>query len=343
MRLRGNGGTKEKHARFSRPLHGFTLVELLVVIAIIGILVALLLPAIQAAREAARRSQCLNNIKQIGLAMHMYHDTRKFIPPSRMPCHHGTWASAIWPYLEEGIVAQNWDKEKSYHFQPIQNIQVQVAVYLCPTRRSPPQLSIEGDSRGGVQHRAGALGDYAVSIGDGHEYQGDGGGNDSTAVIEGGQNLSIPNGAFRSATGKCFGFDPDFRLFGGYQERLKFKSIVDGLSKTIFLGEKHVPNIAPDGSPAFGRKSQQDNSIYNGDFHRTFARYGSDLAPIASSPNEPVLNNGYANFGSWHTGVCQFLLGDSSTRPISSSIDVVTLAQLCNIWDGRTVDTAKLE
>src|SRR5688572_13809052 len=87
-----------------RSRGGFTLVELLVVIAIIGILVALLLPAIQAAREAARRTQCLNHLKQIGLAMHMFHDTVKKIPPSRMPCHHGTWASAIWPYLEEGTI-----------------------------------------------------------------------------------------------------------------------------------------------------------------------------------------------------------------------------------------------
>jgi prepilin-type N-terminal cleavage/methylation domain-containing protein len=325
---------------------GFTLVELLVVIAIIGILVALLLPAIQAAREAARRSQCLNNLKQIGLAMHMYHDTRQAIPPSRLPCHHGTWANAIWPYLEEGIIAQQWDKEKSYHYQPIENVQVQVAVYLCPTRRAPPQLSVEGDSRGGVQHRPGALGDYAVSIGDGHEYQGDGGGTDSTKVIEGGNagiNLTIPNGAFRSATGQCFGFDPDFRLHGAYKTRLKFKNLVDGLSKTILVGEKHVPESAPDGGSAFGRKSQQDNSIYNGDFHRTFARYGSDLAPIAVSRDEPVLNNGYASFGSWHPGICHFLFGDSSTRGVSSSLDVVTLAQLCNIRDGAVSNSGALD
>jgi prepilin-type N-terminal cleavage/methylation domain-containing protein len=335
------GGTRQvisgRVAMRLRQHGGFTLVELLVVIAIIGILVALLLPAIQAAREAARRSQCLNHLKQIGLAMHMFHDTKQAIPPSRLPCHHGTWANAIWPYLEEGIIAQRWDKEKSYHYQPIENVQVQVAVYLCPSRRAAPQLSVEGDSRGGVQHRPGSLGDYAVSIGDGHEYQGDGGGNDSTKVIEGGNagiNLTIPNGAFRSATGTCFGFDPDFRLHGAYKTRLKFKNLVDGLSKTIFVGEKHVPERASDGGSAFGRKSQQDNSIYNGDFHRTFARYGSDLAPIAVSPDEPILNNGYANFGSWHPGICHFLFGDSSTRGVSNTLDPVTLAQLCNIRDG---------
>src|SRR5690606_16092177 len=121
--------------------------------------------------------------------------------------------------------AANWDDTLSYHYQPIENIQVQVGVYLCPTRRAPPQLSIEGDKRGGVDHRPGALADYAVSIGDGHDYQGDGGGNDSSPVVEG-VNLTVPNGAFRAATGKCFGFDPDLRLHGGYRERLKLKDLL---------------------------------------------------------------------------------------------------------------------
>src|SRR6478735_448846 len=89
MRLRGRGG--------------FTLVELLVVIAIIGILVALLLPAIQAAREAARRSQCINHMKQIGIAIHLFHDAKKVLPPSRVDCDHSTWAAEIWPYIEEGV------------------------------------------------------------------------------------------------------------------------------------------------------------------------------------------------------------------------------------------------
>src|SRR6478736_637949 len=165
MRFRGRGG--------------FTLVELLVVIAIIGILVALLLPAIQAAREASRRTQCLNHLKQIGLAMHMYHDARKSLPPSRMPCWHGTWASAIWPYLEEGNIAQQWDPVMGYYEQPLENLTVQVPVYICTSRRAPPQLSIEGDTRGSTPHRPGALSDYAVSIGDGIDYQGDKGSADS--------------------------------------------------------------------------------------------------------------------------------------------------------------------
>ena len=80
---------------------GFTLVELLVVIAIIGILVALLLPAIQAAREAARRGQCINNLKQLGVAMQNYHDTYKMLPAGNYSCCWGTWQMSILPFLED--------------------------------------------------------------------------------------------------------------------------------------------------------------------------------------------------------------------------------------------------
>ncbi|MFM9068057.1 MAG: DUF1559 domain-containing protein [Planctomycetota bacterium] len=81
---------------------GFTLVELLVVIAIIGILVALLLPAVQAAREAARRTQCLNNLKQLGLALHNYHDSRRSFPAGASPNVTAfNWRVAIWPFMEQ--------------------------------------------------------------------------------------------------------------------------------------------------------------------------------------------------------------------------------------------------
>ena len=92
---------------FARPLHGFTLVELLVVIAIIGILVAMLLPAVQAAREAARRIQCANNMKQIGIALHNYHDNYGGFPPgystpgdTAADAKHGSALVALLPFME---------------------------------------------------------------------------------------------------------------------------------------------------------------------------------------------------------------------------------------------------
>ena len=315
---------------------GFTLVELLVVIAIIGILVALLLPAIQAAREAARRAECQNNLKQIGLAIHMFHDARNTLPPSRLPCHHGTWASLLWPYLEEANVAERWVERDSYHYQPEANLLVQVDAYLCPTRRNPPQLSQEGqDARHNQRHRSGGLSDYAVSIGSGTDfdseppitYQGDG---EGQGKDDDGDSIGIPNGAFRRGKGECFGFDPDLKYYGNYESPISFKRITDGLSKTVFVGEKHLTE------EGFGLKRFNDNSVYNGDFHRTFARYGGVVAPIAV-PTDPADNLPHAPFGSSHPGICQFVFGDGSVQGLSTSIDPIPFGFMNAINDGEVV------
>ena len=98
--------TLSRHA--ARRRAGFTLVELLVVIAIIGVLVALLLPAVQAAREASRRASCQNNLRQLGLAVHNFHDSRNFLPPLRVSNNQATWFVLIMPYMEQGNIERLW-------------------------------------------------------------------------------------------------------------------------------------------------------------------------------------------------------------------------------------------
>ncbi len=124
---------------------GFTLVELLVVIAIIGILIALLLPAVQAAREAARRSQCTNNLKQIGLGMHNYHDIYRALPVGAYACCWGTWKVALLPYIEQVNLRQLYVDNNKYG-TPVDNARYAHAVNLPVTTTHIPTYQCPSDS-----------------------------------------------------------------------------------------------------------------------------------------------------------------------------------------------------
>src|SRR5262245_16988645 len=112
--LRAPASAFRPRRRRTRACGAFTLVELLVVIAIIGVLVALLLPAVQAAREAARRTQCENNIKQLSVALQTYHDTYHKLPPARWNGAYNSWFALMMPFLEARNQYQMWDFNKSF-------------------------------------------------------------------------------------------------------------------------------------------------------------------------------------------------------------------------------------
>jgi prepilin-type N-terminal cleavage/methylation domain-containing protein len=319
---------------------GFTLVELLVVIAIIGILVALLLPAIQAAREAARRAQCSNNLKQIGIAIHNYHDTYKRLPNSRRKCDWITWAAELWPFLEESGATKLWDSRVDYYGQAAQVRTYQVATYLCPSRRAPPQISLDGDTNSGsTTHFPGACGDYACNVGNGNPAT------DSPVVLDPPKytkKIQLANGAFvfgtlqggsqdESLTG-CQNIDPGKMKPVTYTT---FTKIEDGLSHTLFVGEKHVAE------PYFGRGEAGDNSVYNPDYLKSHGRFGGvifgGLASASDGADPNTVNTYDKRFGSSHPGICQFVWGDSSVSSIRNSVDEVVLSYLCNRWDGNVV------
>jgi prepilin-type N-terminal cleavage/methylation domain-containing protein len=159
------------HAGLRGRGRGFTLIELLVVIAIISILIGMLLPAVQKAREAAARISCANNLKQIGLAMHMYHNDHERLPPNRLGDGRATWAVLILPYLEQDNLYRQWDLSKTYFEQTEVARRGTVKGYFCPSRRTAgdaPQLSVSGDVPGVAGapnvHFPGGLSDYAVVL-----------------------------------------------------------------------------------------------------------------------------------------------------------------------------------
>jgi prepilin-type N-terminal cleavage/methylation domain-containing protein len=304
---------------------GFTLVELLVVIAIIGTLVGLLLPAVQAARESARLTTCSNNLKQIGLAVHSYHDSRKALPPSRSPGNGPTWAVFLLPFLEMNDVYQAWNVTRSYHAQTDAARQASIAGYLCPTRRGPPQLSEQGDARGslGMPAMRGACSDYAHAI--------NANGSTDFSFTAGPPIRIFPSSNAVSAitlpSGTQGGSDP---LFSGitFTSSTKFSSITDGLSYTFLIGEKHVPPTALRRFTGGG-----DSSVFNPDDYRVAGRFAGPSYPLAVSPTTAYNDQ----FGSWHRGVCQFVYGDGSVRAVSNQTGGTILQRLVERADGNTV------
>lgn len=155
---------RSKSSNRDHPRSAFTLIELLVVIAVIGVLVALLLPAVQHAREAARRSQCTNNLKQIALAIHNFEDSRQTLPSSRLGPQHATWLVQILPFLEQANLYNSWNVTKSYYLQQSSARTSPVPVFSCPTRRTAilsTQFEVSSTGIPDSLEYPGVCGDYA--------------------------------------------------------------------------------------------------------------------------------------------------------------------------------------
>ncbi len=303
---------------------GFTLIELLTVILIIGVLIAVMIPAVQRVRDAANQTHCANNLKQIALAFQAYHDVNLQLPPSRCDQNGGvTWAVLILPHLGQQAFAARWDPYQWYYVHGADVRQNVVKTYLCPARRAggtdvisnqgevPEKGPWSGSSTPYQPPYFGAVGDYAACAGD----------NGPGAAHYG----PTANGSIVLAkyTHKSSSLP---LVLTEFKSRTRFDSLTDGSTHTFLVGEKHVP------LGKFGRELEGDGSIYNGDpFNNNAARVAGFNNPLARSADEPFR----LNFGSYHSDVCQFVTADGSLRPLATTVSgsVLSAFAVCN--DGR--------
>ncbi|MGD9632046.1 MAG: DUF1559 domain-containing protein [Pirellulales bacterium] len=322
-----------------RKRTAFTLVELLVVIAIIGILVALLLPAIQSAREAARRSECLNNLKQLGLACHMFESNKKVFPTAggtvnqyfnsaelSKPIYgyeNASWMYQILPYIEEKSLydLRRGDGGTNAGFTKTGLSEKPVKVFNCPSRSN--RFGIVGIS-------IYALGDYAGVMA---------GWNDpdwstfawqiTEPTRDGKYEATVWTGILARGGHVQNGSPPTIWKF----PRVGFKNIEDGASHTILLAEKAVSS---DNYSVSVHTYWEIYGYYTGADWPVMRIFGprlpegpntrAEVRVLADSEKRTVPDE--FGFGSAHPGIICAVFGDGSTRNISSAADLIVLDQL---------------
>jgi prepilin-type N-terminal cleavage/methylation domain-containing protein len=286
----------------SRDRRGFTLVELLVVIAIIGILIALLLPAVQAAREAARRSQCSNNLKQIGLALHNYHDTYKSLPAGYLRQKgsnnnlyaNWSWGSALLPFMEQQPLYDQIDPTTNQlHViigQALERglMQEPNAAFRCPSDTGPETVNAAGNVRK-MRDSGGTMRHLATS--------------NYIAVNRTHQPRRVPN----QGTAGAF-----------YQDSWKkFRDVTDGLSNTLFIGERIWKKSDTSGNLPYAAVVYGVNGTKQNTNDGIATAHGSGRRRL----NCPENNECRKAFMSPHPGGVQFTLGDGSVRFISETAE----------------------
>ena len=308
----------------------FSLVELLVVIAIIGILIGLLLPAVQVTREAARRTQCANNLKQMGLAVHNFHDANARLPPARLNgWGHAAWGVIIMPYLELQRLQDKVDLRRSWYSWPDDFVKTQVSAYYCRSRSRSVWLSKDGNNRYGFGHpEGGALSDYAMCAGDREQCSWCGGQDGTTNGV-----AYHPDPV--SGYPKCCEDS-----FVNWELQLAFKSVSDGLSQTMLIGEKFVHRDFQ------GEAGWGDGTFWSGDRHSSTIRLAGHGYPLARSDTDPTVfdNSDFMPFGGPHpSGMCQFVFVDGSVHALSPTINTTVLGYLANRHDGQVIPADAFE
>jgi prepilin-type N-terminal cleavage/methylation domain-containing protein/prepilin-type processing-associated H-X9-DG protein len=326
---------------------GFTLIELLVVIAIIAILIGLLLPAVQKVREAAARIQCTNNLKQLGLAAHTYHDADKKFPPgvyqlgfAAAPKFRGvTLFVYLLPFIEQGNLANGWDMTN-----PLNNTAGGTAsrtatvlpLLVCPSDPIP-QNPVDGGSG-----RIYGLTSYGGNGGT-RSYDPQLATNDGMFFVIGPGSQTAPNG-----------------------KPLRIADVTDGLSNTALFGERShldpnqdsfaanltVPPSATSINPMgeIGWWASSAGRLAAGDVtlsafvpinYRVPGSYADRLSmvPPVNNFNDYTYYNDrrVCAFGSQHPGGANFCLGDGSVRFVSEALPLLTLQRLCVRNDGQVV------
>jgi prepilin-type N-terminal cleavage/methylation domain-containing protein len=290
---------------------GFTLVELLVVIAIIGVLVGLLLPAVQSAREAARRMQCSNNLKQIGLAMHMYIDTHQKFPPGAWnEANRGNrlaWTVFILPFMEQTNLYNQFNFSHP-HYTGVNLIPTAtpVKMYLCPSNRlkfnrngvNPGTGENPPNGQAYTTHYYGIMGPKGIN-----------------PAIAGG-TTSFPIDYAGNNNQQHGGFAKSGVLYRN--SNTKLGELTDGTSNTMIVGEISWEEANCYRSWGRGASGVTMGSCKN-------AEFGLNVKPyIATNALPATPNFNSVSFGSQHTGGAQFAVGDGSVRFVSQSIDMAT-------------------
>jgi prepilin-type N-terminal cleavage/methylation domain-containing protein/prepilin-type processing-associated H-X9-DG protein len=287
------------HTPRFRARRGFTLVELLVVIAIIGILIALLLPAVQAAREAARRSQCTNNLKQLGLALHSFHDIHRAFPPgvkqggsdpTALREAGWGWGALILPHLEESALYEQMNVAKDSLDIMLQDptrrplIKTRLDVFLCPSDGLVPPFNNERNFVPADKYGAGEEG-YAASA----SYIGVVGTrwvNNTEAVV---QRMDAYGMLFASS-------------------RVRLNQVTDGTSNTLFVGERCWSDLS---AVWVGVCNLQNNGV----------RGVQMTMGLPRKQNSPPGGNGSAQFSSYHPGGAMYLFVDGHVGFINDDIE----------------------